>query len=311
MAVAAFGERHGDGLIDALVIGRAVVERDRLVRPQAVDLRRDGQLVALVGHRVAGGDLAQRHAGGRLDVGPGQDHAAEGDQGILGREEQVQAGHQQHAGQQVAQADHLDAVDGRFHFDLGHLRGGGPFQAEIDPPLEIVADRLIPVAAEEEEIDQAVLQRGRLCSITWGGKDRIDAAQHQRDEPLPEEIVSQPGRQHEEQQRSPPESQAAGDQPLVGHRGQEQVGRAWRRSCRSGPRRSPPLSPAAASSGAAGRSVPRRDRPVLGRPRRYKGGNVPLAIAVSIASPARGGRAELRPTLPTGCCLHYKPGSAG
>ena len=84
-----FRSLHGDGLIDALPVGRGVIEQNILVVIQTLDPGRHFELFATKLDRVARGEVLDRHPGRCGPIGPRPDHSGRRDQRILRREDQI------------------------------------------------------------------------------------------------------------------------------------------------------------------------------------------------------------------------------
>ena len=96
---------HRHGLARELAIGRAVVQRDGLTAGQTLHLGGDGHGLTAKHRGVFWPHVDDPDAGGRIDVGPGPNHAADGSQRILGRDHLVQRGHEEHGQEDVADLD--------------------------------------------------------------------------------------------------------------------------------------------------------------------------------------------------------------
>jgi hypothetical protein len=175
VAVAALGQGHRHGLIDALPVGRGEVQQHRLVAGQVAHLGRNLDLVAVKHDRVARLDVVDLHPRRGRDVGPGPKHPGGRNQRALRRQHQVQRPDGHDHGQGITEADYRSAVDGRFQRDLRQV-GGSPL---LHGPIN---DRrnAAPGRPQQQEVHQAVLQQ-RLASLDrMRGEYGVDLANQRR-----------------------------------------------------------------------------------------------------------------------------------
>ena len=221
MAALAAGERHGDRLVDAPPVRRGVAEGHLLADVQAADLGRDGDRVAARDDRrvflVARPDLGDRHPRRRADVGPGPDHPAGRSQRALGRDQQVQAANGQNAGQNVPQAHDVRPIDDRVDGHLGQVAGRPVLKRRIHHCRQLAAG-----AAQQQEIDQAVLQRRPAVFDRAGSEQRVDPVDQRRQQ-AHDKVPARAADQARHQQEPAPEPQSPGDQPVVQQGRRQQV----------------------------------------------------------------------------------------
>ncbi len=274
VAVCLAGAGKGHKLIDALAVGRAGQQRDGFVRPQSGHVGRDLDRFAVEGHRIAGADVLDRHAGRRRQGRPGPQYAEGRNQGALRRDGHVQGEHRHRGGQQQAQTQHAAVVHGGLDADLRQI-GGRPL---LDG---LVHDRqhLLAAAAEQQEIDQAVLKRAVALLDGLRGIDRADAAQHGRQDPPPERGPRR-GQPTQPKHQPAAEPQAPRDHPMV------QQGHYFQESQRAGRDDQPSAGDVDHFDLAAGLQQPIVDeRVVAGRRLRSLGafGGVTVPVAMTIA----------------------------
>ena len=133
---------------------------------------------------------------GRGDVGPGGGHAAHGLKHVFGGDNRVEGEqhHQRH--DHVTDTDQLGPIDGQVDVHVAQI-GGGPLpQGLVDQPIGGRG-----IAAEHQEVDQAVLERRVALFDRPRGVGRVDAAQERRHE-VGGHIVR--GTQQEPEQRDEP-----------------------------------------------------------------------------------------------------------
>ena len=118
-----------------------------------------------------GSTFVDRHAAGRHDVGPRHQHALGRDERILRRKHFVQRRGRDDDHQRVAQSQELRAIDGRVDRHAGEPLGRLLLERFVDRVGNILA-----VLAEQEQIQQAVLERRIVMFDRLRGVGRVDRA---------------------------------------------------------------------------------------------------------------------------------------
>ncbi len=169
------------------------------------------------GGRVSGANGADRHARRGFDVRPGEQHPSGSVERILRRNDQIDQIHGQNGGQHLAETNQARPIDGGLDADIGQVGGGAMFDRVVDR-----RGQFLPAAAKQQEVDQAVPQRGTAGFDRQGGEDRIYSTDHRRQQT---EEHERPRRANKSQPEEPsrPCRQAADEQPMVGQRDDEQI----------------------------------------------------------------------------------------
>ena len=131
---------------------------------------------------VARPDLVDVDPRGRGDARPWPEHAGRRDQGVLGREGQVERKDRDHGRQHAGQVHDAAAIDGMVDRHLQQIGRRPVFHRAIDHRRDILRMR-----AQQEEVDQAVLKRRPALLDGLRGKDRIDAIGQRRQQKTPGE----------------------------------------------------------------------------------------------------------------------------
>ena len=172
---------HDEAIVDHLAVGRAEPQDHLFAVAETADLR--GDLLVVVGKhdRIARADLFNVDPRGRRHARPRPEHAPRRDQGVLRREGQVEREDRDHARQHTGQVYDAAAIDGMFDRHLQQIGRGPVFHRAIHHRRDILR-----VRAQQEEVDQAILERRAALLDRLRGKDRIDAIGQRRHQEPPD-----------------------------------------------------------------------------------------------------------------------------
>ncbi len=207
---------HRDLLIDGLPVDRVEHQPHFTIGRQSAHGRR--HIDPLAAKRFLGARLDRRdaHPGWRLNIGPGQNHAADGEQRIFGGKDLVERGHGQQRHQHIAQPNEPRSIDRGLDRHLGQPGGGLLFERVIHRLGQRRA-----LGLEQQEVDQPVFQRGGAALDGVGGIDRIDAPHAQRQD-LDDGIISAADHQQPPQEEAAPKAKSARQQPMIDQRGDQE-----------------------------------------------------------------------------------------
>ncbi len=208
---------HFHSAVHHLAIGRRIDQGHGRVDRQTINTGPDHGLLPAKHLGRARFDFVDRGARGGLEFGPGHHHAPRGLERIFWREQRIKRAQQHHASQHIANADQFAPVHGAVDRHLRQTRGGLFFDGFINSLRQSMA-----AGAKHQQVDQRVFHFRLATLDRFRGIDRIDAANHQRQNPPHEEIEARAHAAHEQDQSSP-KTQPAANHPVIDERGEKEI----------------------------------------------------------------------------------------
>ncbi len=206
---------HRHFLVYRLAVGGGKQHLHRLPFAHALDQNGNGLRAATIDGGVTWLHIADLHARRAIDIGPGNNHASERSERILRGQNFVSRTDRQHGQQHIANPNDRSPVHGRLNRHAGNIFRGPPLQGFINDFLHAAS-----ITAEEQEVNQTVLQRRLALFNRAGGIGLVDAAEEERCN-LRHAVIGDAADQQEESNRPPPNSQRQ-NPPVINQRHHQQ-----------------------------------------------------------------------------------------
>ncbi len=174
----------------------------------------NGNVLVGEDRRIAWRDLVDLYPGGRGNRCPRRKHPLESLQRVLGREELVHGRQGHDAQQHVTQPDEAGTIDVDFGIDLGKPSGGLRLHG-----FDHGRGRGVAAVAQQQQVDQRVLERRQILFDGQRGVDGVDPPQQQRHDNTHRVI---PAASHDPQQAEPPPQCTQRHDPMIDHHNGQQ-----------------------------------------------------------------------------------------